>query len=73
MPFQEGLDDSTEMVFLHGNVVVETELEVYLHAMSEHAPNTERKSYIDANAVPIRAYPLMDEKIKDPSFVTYIK
>ncbi|VDL57782.1 unnamed protein product [Hymenolepis diminuta] len=51
MPFQKRLGESTEVIFLHSNVVIET-----FHSVPDHVAPEDKKAYIDDNSVDLLDY-----------------
>lgn len=63
LPFQKCLGESTEVVFLYGNVVIEAESEVLFQSLPEHVPDADRETYIKNNSVDIISYLVKDENL----------
>lgn len=74
MPFQKSLGESSEVIFLHGNVVIETELEVTFHSVPDHIAPEDKEVYIDDNSIDLLDYKGAEGKQLNPVyFNSYIK
>ncbi|VUZ48120.1 unnamed protein product [Hymenolepis diminuta] len=56
MPYQKGLGESTEVILLFGNVVIETELEVTFHSVPGHVAPENKEVYIGNNCIDLVDY-----------------
>ncbi|KAM3173835.1 hypothetical protein ACTXT7_011783 [Hymenolepis weldensis] len=66
MPFQKSLGESSEVIFLHGNVVIETELEVTFHSVPDHIAPEDKEVYIDDNSIDLLDYKGAEGKQLNP-------
>ncbi|KAM3180373.1 hypothetical protein ACTXT7_016399 [Hymenolepis weldensis] len=74
MPFQRCLGESTEVVSLYGNVVIETELEVMFHSVLEHVQPVDKEQYILDNSIELLDYKGKEGKDLNPVYYNaYIK
>ncbi|VUZ39750.1 unnamed protein product, partial [Hymenolepis diminuta] len=74
MPIQRCLGESTEVVFLYGNVVIEAELEVMFHSVPENIQPLDKEQYILGNSIELTDYMGKEGKDLDPVYLNaYIK
>ncbi|VDL63254.1 unnamed protein product [Hymenolepis diminuta] len=74
MLFQKSQGESVDFIFLHGNVVIETELEVTFHSVPDHVAPEDKEVYTDDNSINLLDYKGPEGKQFNPIyFNSYIK